>query len=90
MTEKLLFSLAALISAIDNPDNWDDDGLVIRRYYDGEEYNERIPSDGSASSRFLDSVEIFDGLVDESKIVIKQQSPDELYDELFSENKVLS
>jgi len=62
--------------------------MVVRQYYDGEEFNDRQPI-GLDSKKFLDSTTVYTGLVEESKITTRTQSPDELAEELFVGEKVL-
>lgn len=82
MSEILAFSLTKLFSHVDNPDNLDGDGLILRTYYDGEEFNGRYPSELDTKN-FLDSEIVYKGIIDESKIISKKQTPDEVFTELF-------
>ncbi len=88
MNEVLSFSLNQLVSCLDNPDNWNPDGLVVRKFYNGEEFNSRQPIGDVSTQRFLDSVIVYEGVVDESKVTSRTQSPDDLFDELFAETDV--
>jgi len=88
MLEVLSFSLTKLFACIDNPDLQDKKGMVVRQYYNGEEFNDRQPV-GYSSKKFLDSTAVYTGLVDEEKITTRVQTPDELAEELFVGEKVI-
>ena len=84
MLEILTFSLTQLFSLIDNPDNLDENGLVTRTYYDGEEFNGRHKV-GSDMNNFLDFEIVYKGVIDESLMTANKQDPDELFDELLAQ-----
>lgn len=88
MVENLLFSSKKLFACLDNLYLLDEEGMVVRKYYDGQEFNDRQPI-GYSSKKFLDSNTVYTGLVDEEKITTRMQTPDELGEELFVGEKVL-
>lgn len=89
MLEVLSFSLTKLFACIDNPDLQNKDGMVVRQYYDGEEFNDRQSIGLEYSKKFLDSTAVYTGIVDEEKITTRTQTPDELSEELCICEKVL-
>lgn len=88
MVEVLLFSSKKLFACIDNPDLQNKDGMVVRQYYNGKEFNDRHPFDGR-QNKFLDATLVFQGVVNEFLITTQEQDPDGLAEELLEAEKVL-
>ncbi len=83
--EIITFSTKQLFSMTDNADKWENGATTILTFYEGKQFTARHCATSSEQNLWEDSIVVFMGVVDESKVTYDSVPQYDLYCELREE-----